>query len=397
VQSVFEDDMGNINVVSGIGITSFKLNDDNEMSSVSFVRSKNANFLTHQSYSSTPDGTILVGGNIGLLQIKHKMGGKDEPPPVVVVSKVRTSSSLDSPTDKSILKDILQNGLAALPKGDRNFYIYLANSRVAYYDVTEYQYWMEGLNEEWGKLKRGENRIAFENLDAGNYKLHLKCRNNYHWGPETIIKVKVSLPILETRWFRMWLILTVFAAIIIALVLRNKALQMSINKQELEIEKAHLLLEKETLQDEVATKDVQLLASSAQYAQKNELFAEIRKMLHTLRTDNSNNTAPTLRRLINVIEGEIKDEDEWGAFKYYFDKINLDFSEKLLKIQPSLTTNDIRMAMLIRLNIGTKEIAKLLNITPMGVQKSRYRLKKRLGLEEKEDLKEYLLSIDSVE
>jgi DNA-binding CsgD family transcriptional regulator len=293
--------------------------------------------------------------------------------------------------------NILRDGVAVLPKGTTNLYIYLTNTRLAYSDITEYEFWMEGLNKEWSKLKRGENRIAFENLDGGNYKLHLRCRNNYSWGPETVIKVTVSLPIWETGWFRLGLIFTVFAAAIIALVLRNKALRININKQELEIEKAHLLLEKENLKEEVATKDVQLLASSVQYAQKNELFNEIRTMLHTLRTENSNNTAPTLRRLINVIEGEIKGEDEWESFKYYFDKINLDFSEKLLKIEPTLTPNDIRMAMLVRLNISTKEIAKLLNITPMGVQKSKYRLKKRLGLEEKDDLKEYLLSFDSQE
>ena len=65
----------------------------------------------------------------------------------------------------------------------------------------------------------------------------------------------------------------------------------------------------------------------------------------------------------------------------------------MLAKHPNITQNDLRLCTLLRLNLSTKEIAALLNISIRGVEQSRYRLKKRLDLEGAEDLVKYISTI----
>ncbi|MEL7535142.1 MAG: hypothetical protein AAFN10_27815, partial [Bacteroidota bacterium] len=75
----------------------------------------------------------------------------------------------------------------------------------------------------------------------------------------------------------------------------------------------------------------------------------------------------------------------------YFNEVDKDFLQSLQATHPELTQNDLRICSLIRINLTTKEIASLLNISVRGVEQSRYRLKKRLGLEAKDNLQRYIV------
>ena len=91
-----------------------------------------------------------------------------------------------------------------------------------------------------------------------------------------------------------------------------------------------------------------------------------------------------------MLTTEIEGEKSWEQFSTYFDQVNQNFTAELLKKHPSLTQNDLRMCALTRLNMSNKEMAALLNVSIPGIEKSRYRLKKRLGLSVEEDLDGYL-------
>ena len=67
----------------------------------------------------------------------------------------------------------------------------------------------------------------------------------------------------------------------------------------------------------------------------------------------------------------------------------------MLDKHPGLTQNDLRICTLTRINLNTKEMASLLNVSVRGVEKSRYRLKKRLKLNAEDDLTEYILGFKS--
>ncbi|MGB5237689.1 MAG: LuxR C-terminal-related transcriptional regulator, partial [Flavobacteriaceae bacterium] len=80
-------------------------------------------------------------------------------------------------------------------------------------------------------------------------------------------------------------------------------------------------------------------------------------------------------------------------FKEAFNNTDREFLKKLEKTHPNLSPNDIRLCAYLRLNLVTKEIAQLLNISPRSVEIKRYRLRKKMNLTHEENLVNYILKL----
>ncbi|HRK75193.1 MAG TPA: hypothetical protein PLL64_13010, partial [Rhodothermales bacterium] len=91
-------------------------------------------------------------------------------------------------------------------------------------------------------------------------------------------------------------------------------------------------------------------------------------------------------------DAEVRGEDFWERFNAFFEETNSAFAQELRRKHPDLSANDLRICSLMIINVNTKEMASILNISPKGVEKSRYRLKKKLRLTPEEDLALYLKS-----
>ena len=61
----------------------------------------------------------------------------------------------------------------------------------------------------------------------------------------------------------------------------------------------------------------------------------------------------------------------------------------------NLTANELKLCAYLRMNLSTKEIAQLMNISIRGVEISRYRLRKKLQLATETSLFDYLMQISS--
>lgn len=83
-------------------------------------------------------------------------------------------------------------------------------------------------------------------------------------------------------------------------------------------------------------------------------------------------------------------EKDWELFRLYFEEVNDSFFTTLQQKSNELTTGDLKLAALIRLNLNIKEAAAVLNISPDSLRKARYRLRQKLGLVERENLTDYL-------
>ena len=95
--------------------------------------------------------------------------------------------------------------------------------------------------------------------------------------------------------------------------------------------------------------------------------------------------------LSNILKNN--SEANFKAFFSNFEKLYPQFKKSMFGIAPNLTTNELRLAAFLRLNLSSKEISKLLNITPESVNKARYRLRKKLHLSSKEDLSHFILNV----
>ncbi|TDN93419.1 DNA-binding CsgD family transcriptional regulator [Salegentibacter sp. 24] len=78
-----------------------------------------------------------------------------------------------------------------------------------------------------------------------------------------------------------------------------------------------------------------------------------------------------------------------------FEKVYPDFISSLHSVIPNITSNEIKLCALLRMNLSAKEVSELLNITPESVNKARYRLRKKIGLQAKDDLDIFLLKLSN--
>jgi FixJ family two-component response regulator len=93
------------------------------------------------------------------------------------------------------------------------------------------------------------------------------------------------------------------------------------------------------------------------------------------------------------IDKEIDDEELDKIFETHFDEVHKDFFKKLKEKFPQLSPKDLRLCAYIKMDISTKEISTLLNISYRGVEISRYRLRKKMELPREINLSTYLSSI----
>ena len=108
--------------------------------------------------------------------------------------------------------------------------------------------------------------------------------------------------------------------------------------------------------------------------------------------DNSQAIAE-LKKLIKSLSEDANMDKEWEHFSKHFDKVHSDFLVELKEKHPAITPNELKLSAYLRMNLSTKEIAQLMNISVRGVEISRYRLRKKLALPSETSLFDYLIGI----
>jgi DNA-binding CsgD family transcriptional regulator len=147
---------------------------------------------------------------------------------------------------------------------------------------------------------------------------------------------------------------------------------------------------------EVKHKNQELANTAINLARKNEVLLEIKDDL-TKVSDGMKSDDPdlsSLRRKIlilnNKITENILEDNSLKKFEEHFDLVHNKFMENLTKKFPELTTNERKMCAFIKMDLSSKEIAPLLNISIRGVETLRYRLRKKIGLKQEEHLAMFL-------
>jgi DNA-binding NarL/FixJ family response regulator len=126
---------------------------------------------------------------------------------------------------------------------------------------------------------------------------------------------------------------------------------------------------------------------------KNELLGEIQHELIRQKEELGQRLpAKYFNRLNKILEQGISNDRDWELFEKLFDQAHENFFQRLKTDFPDLTTSDLRLCAYLRLNLSSKEISPLLNITVRGVEERRYRLRKRLQLTSEQNLTEFILS-----
>jgi len=95
-----------------------------------------------------------------------------------------------------------------------------------------------------------------------------------------------------------------------------------------------------------------------------------------------------------IIDNNYQIDREWEDFKMHFEQVHPEFFEQLKASYPELTPSDLKLCALLKLNMNTKESAKILGISPDSVKTARYRLRKKLQLRKDEGLFDFIYRIE---
>ena len=168
---------------------------------------------------------------------------------------------------------------------------------------------------------------------------------------------------------------------------------LSAQQEIVKLRNEKLRIENEKNKAEVDLKTKELASYAMQVTQKNESLFEIKEQLKHVSQKVNPDAQKYLQKLIRNIEQNTKQKDDWEKFEVYFDQVYEDFMKRLRDHFPNLTPNDIKLCAYLRMNLSTKEIAPLLNISIRGVEISRYRLGKKLNLPKNENLIDFMMNL----
>lgn len=270
---------------------------------------------------------------------------------------------------------------------------------------TLYSYRLEGdANDTWSEYNENTTK-EYTNLKEGQYTFHVKIITSQDKDPiTTSFSFEILPPWYRTWWAYMFYALSVIGFLFYAYYQLSKGQKRAIEQKEREIlkqKKQNELkdlkidsLKEEKLQADLTHKSDELIRTTLNIVRKNEMLQEIKKeavgISHSITEENLPNIRRKMLRLISHIDTNIEHDEDLRSFETAFDSLHHHFFEKLEQRFPELNKKEKLMCAYIRMDLMSKEIAPLMNISVRGVEIGRYRLRKKLQLNQEDNLAEFL-------
>tara|TARA_R110002051_G_scaffold324920_1_gene424605 strand:+ start:24982 stop:27693 length:2712 start_codon:yes stop_codon:yes gene_type:complete len=250
---------------------------------------------------------------------------------------------------------------------------------------VKFQHRLKGLSDKWSKWSN-ESRTRFENLSFGDYHFEVRAKIGNQISENTSdYQFTIRRP-----WYFSNIVLTFYIVVLTFIgFVTHKAYKRYYRKQlkheQLENEQTIMQIKNEKLNQAIESKNRELAISTMSIIKKNEVLNSIKKELK------KNSKSMEIESALVLIDRNLNNSKDWQFFEKAFNNADKDFLEKIKIAHPDLTPNDLRFCAYLRLNLSSKEIAPLLNISTKSVETKRYRLRKRLNLEHDDGLVEYIL------
>lgn len=284
-----------------------------------------------------------------------------------------------------------QNGIYHFPAGTKHLRFWVAHT--AFDQVQQFRYRINPLQPQWsGWSKLAEREI--NNLGPGKYQLFIQS--------DLTGETATCTWVIAPHWYQTpWMaLLYALAVIALAMVL------LRWHQSRLALQRRRLLLEKERelhqqriqnrnreLQADVLNKSRELASSTFHLIRKNEALLQMREELLKFKQETTDRAARRhYQRMLRLVDEHLGNEPDWQVFEDNFNQVHDAFFQKLKLAYPSLTPGDLRLAAYLRMNLSSKEIAPLLNVSLRGIENKRYRLRRKLGLAADANLTEFFIT-----
>lgn len=378
------------------------------------------------------ENNVFVGGEKGFYHINYALYKKNSYPLQVQIRNVRVFGRSDSLLFGGYAE--AANEIKGAPDGRSVHIDYARNSiHFEYTSPTfgqlsniEYSYFLEGFDKKWSDFSPRTEK-EYTNLPEGDYVFHVKVHNNLG----TVSSVTSYRFSVLPPWYRTWWAYILYAVLALAVLLglyRKQKQQFRLQQlrheeeqrqlqylHQLEVEKfeeeqkrmqyLHQLeleknekeiirLKNEKLETEIQNKNTELASTAMHLVQKGERLTMIKDELQRMNKNGGKpGTEEDLKKIIRVLIEEERINDDWEQFAVHFNNVHSDYLVTLKEKHPKLSAHDLKLCAYLRMNLTSKEVAKLLNISVRGVELSRYRLRKKLGIPTEVNLFDYLFGV----
>jgi DNA-binding CsgD family transcriptional regulator len=343
-----------------------------------------------ENISMYQEGLSMFGTSSGYLLMDPSKQNKTEYD--VDITKVTSTSIRDSIE----LLSLKEQPLLEWNENDLDFYYSVPEYEK--YLITKYQYKINEVQEEWSPWSE-ENNVGLNNLDHGNYTFHVRAKvNNQVTRNVSTFSFTIAKP-----WYLSSAAIVGYFLLGGLLFLgihwfykryyrkqRERILEKTTNDLKLKeyaSQKQIIELKNEGLLADIDARNRELAISTMNMINKNKTLNSIKEELIKL------SDGTQVKSVIDNIDKSLNNKKDWEFFEEAFNYADKDFFKKVKDRHPDLTSNDLRLCVYLRLNLSSKEIAPLLNISPRSVEIKRYRLRKKINLSREKNLNEYFIEM----
>jgi len=255
-----------------------------------------------------------------------------------------------------------------------------------------FQYWLEGMEEGWS-MPQKINSVSYARLPKGKYVFKVRVTDNLgNFSVPIEYEFEVLPPWYKTVWaYIAYLLLITGILIGVWVIILRKYRNAHLLKIRLREEKRLKRINKQ-LQEVVEEKNAELFSQTSFLIQRNELILKIKSELEDFyKKQNNKSLAPLFYKVNMLLNDNMDTEEDWKRFLINFEQKNTNFFKRLMEVYPQLTSNDLRLCACLRLNLDSKEIAALMNVSVRSVENSRSRLRKKLEIPSHQRLNEFFL------
>lgn len=279
-----------------------------------------------------------------------------------------------------------------IPFAYRTIEISFASEDVLAHNVS-FQYKLEGM-DDWSDPGK-TNKIVYERLPKGTYTFLLRTVDHLGNHSPTVQYTFVVLPPwYQTIWAFLGYILLILLLVRIIWIFILKRYR---NKHLIKIrlrEAKRLSRMNEQLQYRIKEKDAELLSQTSFIIQRNELITKMKDEIEEFYKNHNNKALTPLFHKINMLfNTNLDTEEDWKMFLIKFEEKHAGFFKHLKTVYPQLTSNDLKLCACLKLNLDSKAIAALMNISVRAVENSRYRLRKKIDISPNENLNDFFVKL----
>lgn len=275
-------------------------------------------------------------------------------------------------------------------------------------DNLNYATKLEGFDKDWSSWTTKTEK-EYTNLSAGDYRFSVRVKTDQ----QHVSQIASYTFSIKPPWYASLqaILLYVFLGLLLlgslifiprrkyqkeqAMLIEDQAKKDKEHQAAVaESEKQIMTLKNENLETEINRKNRELALTTMHLVRRKELITKLQEPLRQVLRKTTDKTAITeIKRINKLLSEDATLDDAWDQFAHHFDQVHIDFLKRIRETYPQLTANDQKLCAYLRMNLTTKEIAPMMNISIRGVEVGRYRLRKKLNLDSGVNLNEFMLSI----